>query len=116
RATNPWGGSVVSVLVSFRIVQRPPRPRWHRPSGVRTALYVDGRRTVALLSGGPAPASPPRHGYGGPCVDRHSDKSRYERVAPANSTCRSRSANTYTIFEGTSEIQRLVIARAISGV
>jgi alkylation response protein AidB-like acyl-CoA dehydrogenase len=25
-------------------------------------------------------------------------------------------AQTYTIFEGTSEIQRLVIARAISGV
>jgi alkylation response protein AidB-like acyl-CoA dehydrogenase len=24
--------------------------------------------------------------------------------------------NTYTIFEGTSEIQRLVIARAISGI
>jgi len=24
--------------------------------------------------------------------------------------------NTYTIFEGTSEIQRLIIARAISGV
>lgn len=24
--------------------------------------------------------------------------------------------NTYTIFEGTSEVQRLVIARAISGV
>jgi alkylation response protein AidB-like acyl-CoA dehydrogenase len=27
-----------------------------------------------------------------------------------------RHATTYTIFEGTSEIQRLVIARAISGV
>jgi acyl-CoA dehydrogenase len=25
-------------------------------------------------------------------------------------------SNTYTIFEGTSEIQRLIIARAISGV
>ena len=25
-------------------------------------------------------------------------------------------SNTYTIFEGTSEIQRLVIARAISGI
>jgi alkylation response protein AidB-like acyl-CoA dehydrogenase len=27
-----------------------------------------------------------------------------------------RGADTYTIFEGTSEIQRLVISRAISGV
>ena len=27
-----------------------------------------------------------------------------------------RAYNTYTIFEGTSEIQRLIIARAISGV
>jgi acyl-CoA dehydrogenase len=27
-----------------------------------------------------------------------------------------RSAENYTIFEGTSEIQRLVVARAISGV
>jgi hypothetical protein len=27
-----------------------------------------------------------------------------------------RCSNTYTIFEGTSEIQRLVIARALSGV
>jgi alkylation response protein AidB-like acyl-CoA dehydrogenase len=25
-------------------------------------------------------------------------------------------SNTYTIFEGTSEIQRLIIARAISGM
>lgn len=25
-------------------------------------------------------------------------------------------SNTYTIFEGTSEIQRLIIARAVSGV
>ena len=25
-------------------------------------------------------------------------------------------SNTYTIFEGTSEIQRLIISRAISGV
>jgi acyl-CoA dehydrogenase len=28
----------------------------------------------------------------------------------------ARHSNTYTIFEGTSEIQRLIIARAISGV
>ena len=27
-----------------------------------------------------------------------------------------RHSNTYTIFEGTSEIQRLIVARAISGV
>jgi alkylation response protein AidB-like acyl-CoA dehydrogenase len=32
-------------------------------------------------------------------------------------TCENACAsNTYTIFEGTSEIQRLIIARAISGV
>jgi alkylation response protein AidB-like acyl-CoA dehydrogenase len=37
-------------------------------------------------------------------------------IAAASSTCRSSQANIYTIFEGTSEIQRLVIARAISGV
>ena len=28
----------------------------------------------------------------------------------------ARVGNTYTIFEGTSEIQRLVIARSISGI
>ena len=37
------------------------------------------------------------------------------RSAECNRSCRHRK-RSYTIFEGTSEIQRLVIARAISGV
>ncbi|MEU0181752.1 acyl-CoA dehydrogenase family protein [Streptomyces sp. NPDC006207] len=43
--------------------------------------------------------------YAGQGVDRC-------RQAP----CRSRDAAIYTIFEGTSEIQRLVIARTLSGM
>ena len=41
------------------------------------------------------------------------------RAAVLGATCRhtpDTASGTYTIFEGTSEIQRLVIARAISGV
>jgi acyl-CoA dehydrogenase len=38
-------------------------------------------------------------------LERTVDQEIYERYS-----------NTYTIFEGTSEIQRLIIARAISGV
>jgi len=49
-------------------------------------------------------------------VDQETREIRRRHSATAHRACRSRSVNTYTIFEGTSEIQRLVIARAISGV
>jgi alkylation response protein AidB-like acyl-CoA dehydrogenase len=46
--------------------------------------------------------------------------SRYSWVCPVWKETLTRNfighSNTYTIFEGTSEIQRLIIARAISGV
>ncbi|NCV75592.1 hypothetical protein EBW23_06630, partial [bacterium] len=36
--------------------------------------------------------------------------------SPVNRGCHMRSSKIHTIFEGTSEIQQLVIARAISGL
>ena len=49
-----------------------------------------------------------------PATRRHQAKIRRSEAIP--SLPGERLAMTYTIFEGTSEIQRLVIARSISGV
>ncbi|MBF6555803.1 MAG: hypothetical protein IVW52_06450 [Acidimicrobiales bacterium] len=52
-----------------------------------------------------------RHGSVWPITKGGQPRSRWHFGHPAGQT-----DQTYTIFEGTSEIQRLIISRAISGV
>jgi hypothetical protein len=59
----------------------------------------------------------PTHPYNAPQLPECGDTRRTETRTSAHSlTLPGRGQRSYTIFEGTSEIQRLVIARAISGV
>jgi hypothetical protein len=52
------------------------------------------------------------HGLGGPLLD--ASRRSWTPLDAVDPT--GRAGATYTIFEGTSEIQRLVISRAISGI
>ena len=54
------------------------------------------------------------YGRQGAKIGQHESETKWH--AEAWSPLAGRAPMTYTIFEGTSEIQRLIIARAISGV
>jgi hypothetical protein len=73
---------------------------------LHTALLYYETRSQSLLE------SLLLHGLGGPLLDaRRRSWTPLDALDPTG-----RSNATYTIFEGTSEIQRLVISRAISGI